>query len=305
MFETTRDNEPEFATVLRRWCLDRFNGMTDVGPFSAAMWHEVGQLGLLGLGTPEGGGAVSDIVIAMETFGHVGYCGPLVPTFVAGQLLDERDRRGIDEGRDLAAVDFGQRTIAWAGAASIYVEIDLESWQAWRCEPTSPPCSRPTMSGEPWASISLQRQACLGDARHAVAVGLVAQAAYLVAAGLRMIGEAARYAHERVQFGSSIGTFQAVSHPLADSWARLDAARAMVRDVASDDVPDSTRAARAQLAAARHAVDAAYRAYQTFGGMGFATENHVATMGLRIREVSLVGPPKEVVQREALGGSGL
>ena len=54
------------------------------------------ELGVLGLATPEGGGTVTTIAAAMEALGSANAPGPLVETFVAVQLLDERraPRRG-------------------------------------------------------------------------------------------------------------------------------------------------------------------------------------------------------------------
>lgn len=289
----------DLESVIRRWCTDTFGAGSDVGPFSFACWKDLGHLGVLGLDTSEGGGSLVHVARAMEILGHFGCRGPLVPTFVATHLLGGAQRARVLEGAEIAAINFGDRVTPWSEVASIHIQIDPIEWQAWLCKTTCEPIPTPSMSGEPWASVELDRVAPLGDARSAIVVGLVAQASYLVGAALRMVTEAANYAADRRQFGVPIGNFQAISHGLADSWARLSAARVQIDDIARG-TPTMDRAARSQVAAARHANQAVYRAYQTYGGMGFATENHVASLGLRVREVAVIGPSAAVVEREAL-----
>ena len=103
----------------------------------------------------------------------------------------------------------------------------------------------------------------------------------LIAALLSGSAEAVRdlavtHASEREQFGQKIGTFQAVSHPIADMAVRCEAAHAQVKVAAialrdhRDDAAFQARAARivaldAALANARNAI-------QLHGGMGFTAE---------------------------------
>ena len=49
-------------------------------------------------------------------------------------------------------------------------------------------------------------------------------AAEAVGVSRAALGRAAQYARERVVFGRPIGQNQAVAHPLATAWARLEAA---------------------------------------------------------------------------------
>jgi alkylation response protein AidB-like acyl-CoA dehydrogenase len=97
------------------------------------------------------------------------------------------------------------------------------------------------------------------------------------------IGQAAlelatRYAGERVVFGRPIGQNQAVAHPLADSWIRLEAARLMAMHAATlyDERRNCGRqAAAAKFLGAEAGFEACDRAMSTHGGYAYAKEYHV------------------------------
>jgi acyl-CoA dehydrogenase len=89
---------------------------------------------------------------------------------------------------------------------------------------------------------------------------------------------AAKYAGERVVFGRPIGQNQAVAHPLADSWIRLESARLMAMHAAelSDDHQNCGKeAAAAKYLGAEAGFDACDRAMSTYGGYAYAKEYHV------------------------------
>ncbi|MFV0514834.1 MAG: acyl-CoA dehydrogenase family protein [Jhaorihella sp.] len=105
----------------------------------------------------------------------------------------------------------------------------------------------------------------------------------LVAAGAlgaagAALDKAAAYARERHVFGRPIGQNQAIQHPLADIWMRLQAAEAMMfRAAALYDAgrPCGLEANSARYLAGQVSYDAAFRALRTHGGFGFAREYHV------------------------------
>ena len=105
----------------------------------------------------------------------------------------------------------------------------------------------------------------------------------LVAAEALGIGRAALrravdYANQRVVFDRPIGKNQAIQFPLADSLAKLDAAELVLRKAAwlyDRGLPCGREANTAKYLCAEAGFDAADRAVQTHGGMGYATEYHV------------------------------
>ncbi len=99
-----------------------------------------------------------------------------------------------------------------------------------------------------------------------------------VAVGRNAIKKAVRYAGERVVFGRPIGKNQGVQFPLADSWARLEAAELVtLKALAQYDAnePCGDMANMAKYLATEAAFEACDRAVQAHGGYGYAAEFHV------------------------------
>lgn len=99
-----------------------------------------------------------------------------------------------------------------------------------------------------------------------------------VGVGRIALAKATDYARERVVFGRPIGQNQAIQHPLAASWAELQAADLMVFKAAA--LYDAGQACGAEANAAKYlAAEAGFRACEqavmTLGGMGYAREFHV------------------------------
>ena len=96
--------------------------------------------------------------------------------------------------------------------------------------------------------------------------------------GRAALRRAVEYANERVVFGRPIGKNQGLAFPLADSLARLDAAELMAHKAAwlyDEGRPCAREANSAKYLCADAAFDAADRAMQTHGGLGYAREYHV------------------------------
>lgn len=103
-------------------------------------------------------------------------------------------------------------------------------------------------------------------------------AAAAVGFGMYVLEKAAAYARERVVFGRPIGQNQAIQHPLASVWMRLQAAELMTYKAATlydQGKPCGLEANTARNLAGSAAYEAAFRAVRTHGGFGFAQEYHV------------------------------
>jgi acyl-CoA dehydrogenase len=99
-----------------------------------------------------------------------------------------------------------------------------------------------------------------------------------VGLGRAALAKAARYASERVVFGRPIGQNQGVQHPLAKSWAELEAANLMAFKAAA--LYDAGKDCGAEANAAKYlGAEAGFRACENavlaHGGMGYAKEYHV------------------------------
>ncbi len=103
-------------------------------------------------------------------------------------------------------------------------------------------------------------------------------AASVVGGGMRTLSRATDYARQRVVFDRPIGMNQAIQHPLADCWMRLQAAELMMWKAATlYDAGQAcgTEATAAKYLAAEAAFETAQRAVRVHGGYGFAKAFHV------------------------------
>jgi alkylation response protein AidB-like acyl-CoA dehydrogenase len=104
-----------------------------------------------------------------------------------------------------------------------------------------------------------------------------AAAAEALGVAQRALDLGVEHAKTRVQFGKPIGTYQAVSHPLAQTYTDVELARSLVYwaawCVAEDDVRAPVAAAAAKAFATEAAVVACERSIQAHGGIGFTWEH--------------------------------
>ena len=104
-----------------------------------------------------------------------------------------------------------------------------------------------------------------------------AMAAEAVGIAQRALDLGIEHAKTREQFGKPIGTYQAVSHPLAQTYTDVELARSLTYwaawCVAEDDERAALAAAAAKAFAAEAAVAACERSIQIHGGTGFTWEH--------------------------------
>jgi alkylation response protein AidB-like acyl-CoA dehydrogenase len=96
----------------------------------------------------------------------------------------------------------------------------------------------------------------------------------------------AEYAKNRVVFDRPIGQNQAVAHPLADSWIRLEAAEGMIMRAAElfdAGLPCGPEAAAAKYLGAEAGFEACDRAFSTLGGYAYAKEYHIERLWREVR----------------------
>jgi acyl-CoA dehydrogenase len=123
-------------------------------------------------------------------------------------------------------------------------------------------------------------------------------AAEALGIGRAAIRRAVQYANERVVFGRPIGKNQGIAFPLADSHAHLRAAELVIREASwryDNGWPCAEQANSAKLLAAEAAFDAADRALQTHGGMGYAEEYDVGRYWREARLMKIAPISQEMV----------
>jgi acyl-CoA dehydrogenase len=123
-------------------------------------------------------------------------------------------------------------------------------------------------------------------------------AAEAVGIGRVAISRAVDYANSRVVHGGPIGQNQGIAFPLAEAYARLHAAKLVVREASwryDRGLPCGEQANMAKWLAADAAYSATDHAMQTHGGFGYSLEYDVARYWREARLMKLAPIPQEMI----------
>ena len=226
------------------------------------------ELGWLGVSVPEerGGGGLSfvDEAILFEEAGRALYTGPFLTTAVVLPALPQVDDNAWSVELDglvphLDAVDRVLREDMTAVAAE---GETLETMDETRPLGRLSAGDGENIEGE-FEPVRLRLLAALA----LEAVGVAQKALEL----------GVEYVSAREQFGKKIGTYQAVSHPLADTYVETELARSLAYwaawCVAEEDERTPVAVASAKSFCAETAVAACERSIQVHGGIGFTWEH--------------------------------
>jgi alkylation response protein AidB-like acyl-CoA dehydrogenase len=133
---------------------------------------------------------------------------------------------------------------------------------------------------------------------------LVLTSAALVGIAARAVEIGVAYAKQRHAFGTLIGSFQAVSHRLADSATAVDGARLLAYEAACAFTDEPHRAgelaAMSFVFAYESARDATYRSLHFHGGYGFVMEQDIQLYYRRARGwANVFAEPAKLLERVA------
>lgn len=292
--------------------------------FDAAMWTGLAELGAFSIRVPEAAGGLGlgllDAVVLMEEAGRMLASGPVAETLVSARLLGILGGQGelldrITAGSSVVSLafhDLAKAPLQWIAGGAVADAVIARDGDAVVLV-SVPPDTRKAeanLASTPIAELNLKSLP-----RRILATGPDALRAFgqvveewklLIAAALAGLSRealrlAAAYASERRQFDQLIGSFQAISHPLADRLCEVDGGKYLVwkaiRDIA-DDVAEA--GATISLAAwwnAEHAGRTVAQALHTFGGYGLTTEYDIHLYNLRAKAWPLVfGDPLRLIE---------
>jgi len=260
------EEQLELKQAARAWLADRFPLDRDWDS-TDDRWSELAELGWLDVAEAELG--FVEEALLLEELGYAGYPGPYLATVgFALPWLSAEQRGRVAAGEERWSVDVGG--VPWLGAVDYVVSDGGTAYPARGEEAASVDPSRPhgrleKASGEPLAG-----KANLPRAR-------AASAAEALGVAQRALDLGVEHAKTRVQFGKPIGTYQAVSHPLAQTYTDVELARSLVYwaawCVAEDDERAPLAGASAKAFATEAAVAACERSIQVHGGIGFTWEH--------------------------------
>jgi len=296
------------------------------GGVDEALWRALQEVGVVTMvvGEADGGwgAGLLDAALVAEEVGRVLAPAPVIEAQVAARLLAragssaaaEALSQVLEHGRlvtiAVRPAQAGVATLVPAGAVcDACVVLDGDRLVLVSVDGAS---RRPVanMANAPLADVDLGSTVGLaaGPAAAELFEGAVDEWLVLTAAALVGMGTAAHqmvcaYARERRAFGAPIGSFQGVSHPLADDATNLDGAQLLARKAAwtlDRRGPRGRELAAMSFAFSSRAVAAAsYDAVHLHGGYGFMLEHDAQLFYRRARGWARVWGDAEAAYRRA------
>ena len=291
--------------------------------FDPKLWEALVQTGVveMAVGESDGGWGASELELALiaEQYGRAVASAPVIEAQIAVRLLaacggDDLLGSALSGDKLVSfaprACDGGVLPLVPGGAVADAVVAVIGGRLV--ALPTENRIHVQNLGSLPLADVAVHDDAILlaeGErARrlfsNAVDLWLVLTATALVGAAAKAIEIGVDYAKQRHAFGTPIGAFQAVSHPLADSATAIDGARLLTLKAACAFADEAHRAA--ELAAMAFAFayetarDATYRSLHVHGGYGFGMEGDIQLYYRRVRGWALVyGEPAVALDRVA------
>lgn len=255
------------------------------------VWAQLTDLGVTALLVPEKFDGIEahpvDLVVALERLGKWNVPGPVTESIAVAPVLLGDDERlgGLASGELIATVaapPLVPRAVdADAAGLILLAEGDSISDATAGQEHESVDPARKLFE------VSASGESRTADVVRALEFGALATAAQLIGAAQAMLDGSVEYAKQRSQFGTVIGTYQAIKHKLADVLIAIELARPLVYGAAlslADGSPDAARdVSAAKVAAADAALLAARSSLQTHGAIGYTQEHDLSLLLLRVQ----------------------
>ncbi|HEY2215158.1 MAG TPA: acyl-CoA dehydrogenase family protein, partial [Acidimicrobiales bacterium] len=281
-------------------------------------WGEMAELGWLGIHLPEefggSGAGILELTVVLDELGRQVAPGPFLPTVLASAVIaasgsaEQKARLlpGLADGSVVAALGLGwpgltlsdgslsgaAGTVLGGAAADLLLlrvgddVVVVEAGAAGLTLTGSDNLDQTRRSVSVTADgVAVGAENVLaGAGRRALALARTLAAAEAVGGMAACTDYAVDYAKQRVQFGRTIGTFQAIKHHCANLLVAAELATAAVYDAAraSESSEDEfvLTAAMAAVLTFAPAVHSAQMNIQVHGGIGFTWE-HDAHLYLR------------------------
>jgi len=248
-------------------------------------WSQLAELGWTGvsIGEDEGGAGLSFVeeAVLFEELGRALYKGPYFATIALTLPALPPDLRSeVAAGETSWTLAFGPLVpdldtadrVAIVAGDGVY---ELEGAEREVLQTTDE--SRPlgvVRGGQPGRRLADSAVVAEIEARSQAALALEACGVARLA-----LEDAIEYASSREQFGKKIGVYQAISHPLADAYTRVELSRSLALwaawCVSTGDAQAAIAASAAKAYAGESAVWVCEQAIQSLGGIGFTWEHRL------------------------------
>lgn len=301
----------------------RVRKAAEQGGFDRDLWSGLAELGTFAMRVPEETGGLGlgtlDATLVMEEAGRMLASSPVAEGILAARVIALTSGEGLDEvvsGEHVATLalqDIAVQPVQWLAGGTGADLVVARNGDDVVLVTLGDEGSRiePTLADNGLAEIDLAKaeQTVLGSGAEAIDILMSALEEWklLTAAALGGLAReavrlAAAYACERKAFGVPIGTYQAMSHPLANFIVDIEASRVFNWKVIHQiDGGESEAAAMVPLTlwwAAKTASTASIQALRTFGGYGLSTEYDIHLYNLRAKAMALVaGDPARLLEQ--------
>lgn len=308
-----------FAQFFERECPLSLVREADPSAFDPGLWQRLRELGVTTMALPEAqggaGAGLVDLTLVLEERGSRMAPVPLVEHVVAlralgavgadADLARARDMIDVvtfapvpqhrDEPRIVPNAPIAGAVLGLLDGALVLTEPDAAVPQLDTIGGAS--LGWFDLGGSGRASVAATGARAEEAFARALLEWKVLTAASLVGLARGALDVAVRYANERFAFGVPIGTFQALSHPLADVRIAVEGARRLVWRAAwyLDEEPEHAafHALSAYVHACETATFAAAQGIHTQGGFGFTLESDLHLYLRRAKSWCLVaGDPR-------------
>jgi alkylation response protein AidB-like acyl-CoA dehydrogenase len=324
-FEISDDQQMMRETFAR--LLDDMSSMTRVRAaqatgFDRALWSGLAELGAFAMRVPADMGGLElgtiDAALLMEEAGRTLATGPLAETLMAARLLAQLGSDALDDviaGSKVATIafhDIAARPVQWlSGGASADLVVARNGDAVVLVSLTeSDRHAEETLASNGIGEVDLAkaRQTVLGEGKEALDAFAAAREEWklLMAAALSGLSRealrlAAAYACERHAFGVPIGTFQGLSHPMANLVTEVEGGKyttwKVIHEIASGEENAAAHISMALWWAAKTAGNVGIQATRTFGGYGLSTEYDIHLYNLRAKAwPAIMGDPQYLLE---------
>jgi alkylation response protein AidB-like acyl-CoA dehydrogenase len=324
-FEISDDQQMMRETFAR--LLDDMSSMTRVRAaqatgFDRALWSGLAELGAFAMRVPADMGGLElgtiDAALLMEEAGRTLATGPLAETLMAARLLAQLGSDALDDviaGSKVATIafhDIAARPVQWlSGGASADLVVARNGDAVVLVSLTeSDRHAEETLASNGIGEVDLAkaRQTVLGEGKEALDAFAAAREEWklLMAAALSGLSRealrlAAAYACERHAFGVPIGTFQGLSHPMANLVTEVEGGKyttwKVIHEIASGEENAAAHVSMALWWAAKTAGSVGIQATRTFGGYGLSTEYDIHLYNLRAKAwPAIMGDPQYLLE---------
>jgi alkylation response protein AidB-like acyl-CoA dehydrogenase len=277
------------------------------------LWSGLAELGAFAMRVPADSDGLGlgtfDAALLMGEAGRTLVTGPLAETLLAARLLaafasDALD--GVVDGSRIATLafhDIAEQPVQWLAGGTCADLVIARDGDAIVLAALTPADRRiePTLASDGIAPVDLGNAArtVLAQGPQALAAFAAAleewkllKAAALTGLAREALRLAAAYACERHAFGVPIGTFQGLSHPMADLICEVEGGKYLIWKVIHE-IANGAKDAAAHVSlslwwAATTAARAGIQSTRTFGGYGVSTESDIHLYNLRAKSWSAI-----------------